>query len=259
MLSAGGKQFEDWSAAYRIFEKDRFDRQLLFAPVISTVHETLPEDTPFYIAIDDTTIRKRGKKISGTTWKRDPLGPAWHNNFIWGQRYLQMSAIMPDKVEEGRARGIPIDFIHAPTLKKPRKNASQAKWDEYNNTVKPDKVTVIGAKRLGELREQVPKRKIICSVDGAFTNKEVFRNIPANTAIIGRIRKDASLFALPFSEEGKQRGRKKYYGDELPTPEQTRQDDNIPWQQVRAYAAGKMHDFDIKLNFACSLEKCGRT
>jgi hypothetical protein len=32
------------------------------------------------------TIRKRGRKISGTAWKRDPLGPAWHTNFVWGLR-----------------------------------------------------------------------------------------------------------------------------------------------------------------------------
>lgn len=246
MLSAGGRQFEDWSAAYRIFENDRFDRQLLFAPAIAAVHSSLPDESPYYAALDDTTIRKRGNKIAGTGWRRDPLGPAWHNNFIWGQRYLQVSTILPDKQESGRARGIPIDFIHAPTLKKPRKNASQAKWDEYNNAVKPDKLTVLGSKRLADLREQVPKRKIICAVDGAFTNKELFRNIPENTVLIGRIRKDASLYDLPYAGEGTHRGRKKYYGDKLPTPEQTRQDENIPWKQVRAYAAGKMHDFDVK-------------
>ena len=247
MLSSGGKQFEDWSAAYRIFENDRFDRQLLFAPAIKAVLDALPDESPFYTAIDDTTIRKRGKKIAGANWKRDPLGPAWHNNFIWGQRYLQMSAILPDKNEEGRARGIPIDFIHAPTLKKPRKNANQLKWDEYNNAVKPDKLTVLGAKRLGELREQVLGRKIVCAVDGAFTNKEFFRNIQENTAIIGRIRKDASLFALPYVGRGAQRGRRKYYGDRLPTPEQIRQDESVPWKQVQAYAAGKIHDFDVKV------------
>jgi len=247
MLSAGGKQFEDWSAAYRIFENNRFNRQLFFAPVIEAVSDALPDGSPFYTAIDDTIIRKRGKKIAGANWKRDPLGPQWHNNFIWGQRYLQMSAMLPDAKEAGRARGIPIDFIHAPTLKKPRKNASKEKWDEYNAAEKPDKVTVLGAKRLKELRDQIPCRKIICSVDGGFTNKEVFRNIPSNTAIIGRIRKDASLFASPESEGGIRRGRKKYYGAKLPTPEQIRQDESIPWQQVRAYAAGKMHEFDVKV------------
>ena len=247
MLSAGGKQFEDWSAAYRIFENNRFDRQLLFAPVIEAVSDALSDDSPFYTSIDDTITRKRGKKIAGANWKRDPLGPQWHNNFIWGQRYLQMSAMLPDAKEAGRARGIPIDFIHAPTLKKPPKNAGKEKWDAYHAAEKPDKVTVLGAKRLMELRDQIHGRNIICSVDGGFTNKEVFRNIPANTAIIGRIRKDASLFASPEPEEGIRRGRKKYYGARLPTPEQIRQDESVPWQQVQAYATGKTHEFDVKV------------
>lgn len=247
MLSAGGKQFDDWSAAYRIFECSRFDRRLLFEPIIKAVSGALPDESPYYACLDDTIVRKRGSKIAGANWKRDPLGPAWHNNFIWGQRYLQMSALLPDSNEFGRARAIPIDFIHAPTPKKPRKNESKAKWDEYNAAEKPDKVTVLGSKRLHELREQVPGRKIICSVDGAFTNKEVFRDIPRDTSIIGRIRKDAALFASPEPNGGTRRGRKKYYGDKLSTPEQMRQDESIPWQQVEAYAVGKMHAFDVKV------------
>jgi len=247
MLSAGGKQFQDWSAAYRIFGNDRFNRRLLFAPIINTVAEILPEDAPFFAVIDDTLVRKRGRKISGTAWKRDPLGPAFHNNFIWGQRYLQVSALIPDKNVEGRGRGIPIDFIHAPTLKKPQKNARQEKWDEYNAAQKPDKVTVLGAKRIRELRSQIQDRLLVCSLDGGFTNKEVFRNIPENTALIGRIRKDASLYMPPEPEEGSRRGRKRYYGTKLPTPEQLRQDDSIPWRKVKAYAVGRMHEFDVKV------------
>ena len=247
MLSAGGKQYQDWSSAYRIFQNNRFDRGMIFEPIIRSVAECLDNDAPFYAVLDDTIVRKRGRKVSGTAWKRDPLGPAFHNNFIWGQRYLQMSALLPDKNVSRRARGIPIDFIHAPTAKKPRKNAQQEEWDAYKAAQKPCKVTVLGSKRINELRSQVSNRKLICAVDGAFTNQEVFRNIPPNTALIGRIRKDAKLFAPPEAETGLRRGRKKFYGAPLPTPEQMRQDDTIPWQKVTAYAASKMHDFDVKV------------
>jgi hypothetical protein len=40
--------------------------------------------------MDDTILKKTGKKISGTSWRRDPLGPPFQNNFIWGQRFLQI-------------------------------------------------------------------------------------------------------------------------------------------------------------------------
>ena len=220
---------------------------MFFEPIIRTVDECMGEESPLYTVLDDTTIRKHGRKISGTAWKRDPLGPAFHTNFIWVQRYLQMSVMLPDKKEEGRARAIPIDFIHAPTPKKPHKNAKQEEWGAYKAAQKPSKVTVIASKRINELRNQVNGRKLICAVDGAFTNQEVFRNIPENTAIIGRIRKDARLFVSPEFEEGVRRGRKKFYGAPLPTPEQMRQDDTIPWQTVSAYTSGKIHDFDVKV------------
>lgn len=74
----------------------------------------------------------------------------------------------------------------------------------------------------------------------------MFRQLPDNTALIGRIRKDARLFAPPESEQAPRRGRRRWYGAALPTPEQIRQDESIPWQAVEAFAAGKRHLFDIK-------------
>jgi hypothetical protein len=33
----------------------------------------------------------------------------------------------------------------------------------------------------------------------------------------------------------------------MPTPEEIRQDDSIPWRTTKAYAAGKIHSFDVKV------------
>ena len=246
MLAASGKLFQDWSATYRMFEKERITQKELFAPAIQNVLAGLDEDAPLFTMMDDTLVRKRGRKIAGTAWKRDPLGPAFHTNFVWGQRYLQISTALQDFEVEGRARGIPVDFYHAPSPIKPRKNAAPEDWVAYKAQQKTSKISAVGATRLAELRSQVPDRKIICAVDGGFTNQEVFRSIPEDTVLIGRIRKDASLFKAPADVAGISRGRKKYYGDRLPTPEEVRQDKSVPWQTVHAYAAGKWHEFNIK-------------
>ena len=74
----------------------------------------------------------------------------------------------------------------------------------------------------------------------------MFQSIPTDTTLIGRIRKDACLFQVPKEPTTTSRGRKKYYGEQLPTPEQIRQDESIPWQTVSAFAAGKQHDFQVK-------------
>ena len=89
MLCAGAEQFVDWSAAYRLFANERINKDALFAPVRNTVAQRLQPDEPMVVMMDDTLVRKRGRKIPGTGWKRDPLGPHFCTNFVWGQRTRQ--------------------------------------------------------------------------------------------------------------------------------------------------------------------------
>ena len=74
----------------------------------------------------------------------------------------------------------------------------------------------------------------------------MLRNLPENTIAIGRIRKDAKLFLSPIQERSPRRGRRRWYGAPLPTPEQLRQDDAFAWQTVQIFGAGKTHKFDVK-------------
>lgn len=246
ILCAGSRQFEDWSAAYRLFEKARVDRQALFAPVRNAVQEEIGQDNPLTVLMDDTLIRKRGRKVHGAGWKRDPLGPQFCTNFVWGQRYLQISAALPDNLAPGRVRGIPIDFIHAPSPVKPGKRASEELWKEYRVLQHQARVGTVAAKKLAELREQIENRQIVCAVDGGFTNRTLFREIPENTVLIGRIRKDAKLYAPPQDEDKIRRGRRRWYGQTLQTPEEVRQDQTIPWETVEAYVSGTCRQFEVK-------------
>ena len=250
MLCASAQQFTDWSAAYRLFERQRFDSKALFAPVRQEVVSRLNPDEPLVVMMDDTLMRKRGRKVHGTGWKRDPLGPAFCKNFVWGQRFLQVSAALPAPSVMGHARGIPIDLVHAPSPAKPGKRASEEAQEQYRVQQQAMKVSSVGVTRLAELRKQLDQdnlgRRLIVSVDGGFTNRTVFRNLPDNTVAIGRIRKDAKLFLPPIEETVSRRGRRRWYGDPLPTPEQIRQDESIPWSTVTAFAAGKTHSFEVK-------------
>ena len=246
MLTTAGREFEDWSSAYRLFERERIDRAALFAPALLSVRQHIEPDAPVVVMMDDTLIHKRGRKVCGAAWKRDPLGPQWHTNYIWGQRYLQMSAALPEFGGDGRAVGVPIDFIHAPSAQKPKKNASPETWKVYEAQQNSMKLSTLAARRLQELPAQMPGKRIICAVDGGYTNQTVFRDLPRDTTLIGRVRKDARLYQAPV-ENDPHRGRKKYYGELLPTPEQIRQDNYIPWQKVEAFAAGKRHVFDVKV------------
>jgi hypothetical protein len=250
MLCASAQQFGDWSAAYRLFEQERFDRETLFVPALREVLEHLEPNQPLVAMMDDTLLRKRGRKVYGTGWRRDPLGPPFATNFIWGQRFLQISAALP-AAPIGQARGIPLDLVHAPSAPRPRKTAPAETWKEYRRQQESMKISAVGAQRLAALRHRLDEetcggkdRLLIMPVDGGFTNRAVFRCPPPNTILIGRIRKDARLFsAVPPKPH---RGRPRWFGAPLPTPQQTRQDDSIPWSRVEAFAAGRLHPFEVK-------------
>ena len=52
--------------------------------------------------LDDTIVRKTGKKIHGNARKRDPRGPAFQTNLVLAQRDLQLSVAWP--LDNGEAQ-----------------------------------------------------------------------------------------------------------------------------------------------------------
>ena len=87
---------------------------------VSLVHDVLTAlaaAAPVVALIDDTLVRKRGRHITGTSWRRDPLGPHFADNFIWASRFLQLSSAVPAKpgATASGARAIAIDLVHSPS------------------------------------------------------------------------------------------------------------------------------------------------
>ena len=121
LLSSCGKLFEDWSADYRLFQKDRMNVNGLFDVIRKETVRQLSEKQPVYAHMDDTLLRKRGKKVTGTAWRRDPLGPPFHTNFIWGQRFIQLSISLPEHEGPSAAQAIPVELHHAPYSEEAKK------------------------------------------------------------------------------------------------------------------------------------------
>lgn len=250
LLTSCGKLFEDWSADYRLFQGDRMQVSSLFEVIRKETVSQLPDKQPVYAHMDDTLLRKRGKKVTGTAWRRDPLGPPFHTNFIWGQRFIQLSISLPENLGPSAARSIPVEFYHAPTAKKPKKSDDKVKWDDYKEKQKQAKLSKQGVERITVLREKVDEdgrkdRQLVVSVDGSYSNETVLKALPERTTLIGRIRKDTVLNEIPDNSPGV--GRNRVYGRQIPTPEEIRQSKEYPWLNVVAHAAGKLHHFDVKV------------
>ena len=74
MLIAVGRQFMDWTAAYQLFWGTRMNTDKLFEVSLQVCMEQLRPSQIIVGHLDDTVIRKVGKTIAGTGWRRDPLG-----------------------------------------------------------------------------------------------------------------------------------------------------------------------------------------
>ncbi len=248
LLCTMGNQFTDWAAPYRFFSKPRFNQDALYAVLRRRVVQHLDGDDPLVTAMDDSILRKTGKRTPGVSYRRDPLGPPFQTNLVLAQRVLQISAELPGGPH---TRMVPIDFQHAPTPKKPRKGSPPEDWDEYKRLSKQCNISLVGAQRIKHLRAQLDRdeperdRQLWVTVDGRFTNKTVLRNLPDRTVFIGRIRADASLHH-PATPESGGRGRRRWYGDKAPTPDELRRDTSVPWQKITADASGGKHTFKIK-------------
>jgi hypothetical protein len=247
-----GRQFLDWSADYRLCSKDRWDPEALFVPVVRGILEFLPPTAPVVAALDDTILRKTGTKTPGVAYRRDPLSPRFHVNFIRGQRFIQLSGLLPAGNPPGPARAIPLRFKHVPPVPKPKRSAPPEAWKAYREECRIKNLSthgidiIRGFRKELDQRHHVEDRPLVVAVDGSYTNKTVLKGLPQRTTVVGRIRKDAKLFYPPRDEDQPAVGNKRKYGDLAPTPEQLRQDPNVPWQEVQAFGSGKMHTFRVK-------------
>jgi hypothetical protein len=227
------------------------DTDRLFDVSLQVCLEQLSPKQIIVAHLDDTVIRKVGKTIPGTGWRRDPLGPAFHTNFIWAQRFIQISLSLHDQTDlNSQSRAIAVDFHHSPSVKKLAKNACNEDRLAFAELKKQQNLSMQGLSRIKLLRSRLDgqgasARQLLLSVDGSYTNGTILKGLPCGVTLIGRVRKDATLNYLPESEKTKGRNRK--YGDPAPTPEQIRQSEDCPWQDVTGWAAGKKHVFNVKV------------
>ena len=161
LLGTAGQQFCDWSAAYRLFERERLDSQALGSVSVDNVLKILPSGRPLVAVLDDTLLCKRGHHIAGTSWRRDPLGPHFADNFIWASRFLQISLAVPEHptASASAARAIPIDLQHAPSPRKPSRRADAQQWENWRMASAASAISRRGLERQPDLNR--------AAVDGA--------------------------------------------------------------------------------------------
>lgn len=111
------------------------------------------DEREIYAHMDDTLLRKTGKKVDGAKWMRDPLRPPFQANMVWGQRFMQISLSLSPRMEIIRTATVPVDLHHCPSVKKPGKDAVEQDCELFRGTQKKTKLSVAGAQRISALRK----------------------------------------------------------------------------------------------------------
>lgn len=248
MIRGAGRDQQDWSADYRFFSEAQWELPALSRALIREVTDVIDPSHPFVAAVDDTICRKSGFQIPGVSYRRDPMSPPFHVNFIPGQRFIQLSMMVPHD-NPGPARAVPVCFEHVPTIDKLPKKATEEQKKEYRKAQRHNALANHGVRVISDARKQLDEgegasRQLIVGVDNSYTNEKVLKHLPERVTLIGRVRKDTKFFFAPEDHPGV--GRPRTYGERAPTPEEVRTDESIPWQKVKAFATGRVHSFRVK-------------
>lgn len=238
-----------WSSEYKLHSRSKWKVEDLFQPVISKVLPYFSNNTFITIALDDTKIKKCGKKIPYTQFHRDPLSPPFHTNFIYGLRILQASVTLPlyNLKQENPAspRGIPVRFTNVPVIKKPGKKATEAEIQNYIKSKKTHNLSVATLDIIKELRGCFDQagaydKPIIYTCDGSFCNRTIFSEPLERCSILARARKDAKL-CFPARADSR-----KIYSDEKFTPENIRLDKSVSWKKYKFFFGGAYRKIKYK-------------
>ena len=235
-------------ADYKFFSERIWQPDDLFRPILAEAVKYISDDY-ITVGVDDTRLKKTGKKIPCASWGRDPLSPPFQTNLTWGLRELHFSIILPLYGEQPQTsndieaeeksdtnekptppRAIPIRWINAPSVKKPDKKASKEQLEEYKTLKKTHNLSTLTMESVQALREELDqlgmqKKTLIITGDGSFCNRICFTTTVERTIMVARCRKDAKLCFQT------QEGSRKFYGEDRFTPEDVRKDENIPWKR----------------------------
>lgn len=258
ILWTNGREQCSWAADYFLHSRAQWDPQALFAPLLKAGLAWCPGRL-VAVAVDDTRVRKTGRRITQAAYGRDPLSPAFHVNLMLGLRFMQAALLLPlHRRGQFAARAIPIRFEAVPTVKKPGRRAGAEAWRQYEEERKRHNLSQRFGLTMAHLRAVLDgaggqNQILAIAGDGSFCNRTVLAALPERTVLIARTRKDAKLcLAAPPG------GRRRYGADKF-TPEQVRGDERTPWQTTQLFYGGRRRKLRYKQVSPLLWQSGGRT
>ncbi|WP_249021611.1 transposase [Conexibacter sp. S30A1] len=180
------------------------------------------------VAVDDTLLKRRGRRIHGTFWHHDATANSRSGSVAWGNNWI-VAGICVKLPFLQRTVCLPVLF----RLWQPRREqfVKQHKPDPE----RPGKVKLARA-MVCLLAKRLPDRQINVVGDSAYIS-QAWRAAPKRVTITSRLRSNAVIYAPAPPRTGK-RGRPRKWGKQLESVQQIAADPATEWVKttVRRYS-----------------------
>lgn len=246
IIWAAGNEDKSWSPEYFLHSRSCWSADQLFAPIANRAVQFC-RGRLLGVVVDDTSVKKTGKKIRQAFLARDPMSPPFHPNLRLGIRFLQFAIVIPlHRTLKVAARTVPIRFEEVSAAKKPKRGSKDyaQKKKQYEEVKKIHNLPSRALEALNKVRQMLDvaggvKKLMIIIGDGAFCNRRMFSFTVERTHLLVRCRKD-----LKLCRASSQRGR--FYDKNTFTPLEVFSDSSIPWHKTQVFFGGRSRTVRFK-------------
>ena len=233
-------------AFHRLFSRGAWQPDTLGRWLLASVLRLVPTDQPIHVVVDDTLAPKKGAEVFGIGSHLDAVrSTRKHRVFCFGHCWVVL-AVRVAVPFSSRVWALPLLF----RLYRNKKEC-RAKGHLYR------KKTELARELLDLFLSWVGERRVVLAADSAYCNSTVTRGTPQSVVLVGAMRPDAVLTALPAAEPGPRKGRTRIRGNTLPKPIALARDAEQPWRSCQALLYGQRRRVQYKECFAQWYRACG--
>lgn len=215
--------------AHRFFSHARWDPDELGLALAALIAERLLEPgAPVSVAVDDTLLKRLGRKVHATFWHHDATANSKRAAFAWGNNWVVVGIVVSLPFLE-RSVCLPVLFrCWAPR----RKHIPKGRSDPERPT-KPE----LAREMVDLLAARLADRDIDIVGDNAYASK-AWRGLAGRVTITSRLRGDAAIYACRPPRTGR-KGRPRKWGARLAGLAQIATDPGTRWSEASVRRYGK--------------------
>lgn len=207
--TSGAAHVKHFSRYYAFLGGALYQRRArLWACVIRYGASLVPADATVALRLDDTIMKKAGRRIQGAAHYRNGAGTARQEyRTLWGVNFVWAIMRIPLQRWPGHCLSLPIGLELY--LKEPLAQALQVPYHSRST---------LARRIVDQVATVLPTRTIHVATDGGYATQDFLRALPPNVQVIGRFLLSGVLYHLPPPRRKGQRGAPRKKGARLGSP-----------------------------------------